>query len=442
MLYRAARKGCASRGRLRGPAPVAYVGTVACEGGSQEAIPVMTQPRRRPAPASAALAATLASILAAVPAGSAPAATPGPYYLNVCCEGQRYRIMRFGPDGRPDPAAPVIGEENLPADAAGTAWPSAIRVRGRVYLYASRLVAGTWADVALWESQDGRSFLYRGPVLAALPSEIQGIGPAQVFYDPAGERPFRMVYLVRGAPPSGGIALASSEDGVHWRREGTVLEPSEPWEAAGVSPSWVMRLSDGRWALFYHAYETRDLARAAVALAPGSEGPFSGKSVILSPVPSRVPVVAPARRGSSRLRVPEGHPVRLGEPYVLKGDGEARAEPVVPRRRRGAVVELDRPLEASHRPGTMAHVGSRKVDPSVVTENPDGSFSGVFTGYGQFGNLTSEYTFRVSSPRLGGPWRVEPAGLAFEPWFPAGRASTENPTIVLEGPPAEPQGWR
>jgi hypothetical protein len=353
------------------------------------------------------------------------------FYLNVCCDAGAYRIMRFGPDGFPDPASPVVDDRNMPAETLSVAWPSAIRVEsGKVMLFGSRYVNNRWADVALWDSDDGQKFAYRGIVLASAADEPMGIGPGQVFYDASSARPFKMIYLVRDTPVGTTLRLATSTDGNSWEREHVVMTATEPWEKTGLAPSWVLELSTGEWALFYNAYETVNVAHAAVATAATPAGPFTNKQRILAATQHRVAVLR-GKRNSSQIRV--AGELRIGEPYVLRADDGSAIEPVVPIKQTGNVVSLSRPLVGDYQSAELAHIAASKPDASFVREHPDGTFSGIFTGYGHFDGALSEYTFRVRSPSLCGPWAIEPAGLAFHPRTPQLLSSAENPTSIIEG---------
>lgn len=134
----------------------------------------------------------------------------------------------------------------------------------------------------------GRAISLYGAVLVANAAEPYGIGPGQVYYDPSTPKPFKMIYLVRNASGTGKrMDLAVSDDGKAWERKGQILATSEVYEAAGFTPSGVTRANDGTWALFYHAYTTLAQGPAVVATAPGSEGPFGNKFVILEPTTAK-----------------------------------------------------------------------------------------------------------------------------------------------------------
>jgi hypothetical protein len=79
----------------------------------------------------------------------------------------------------------------------------------------------------------------------------------------------------------------------------------------------------------------------------------------------------------------------------------------------------------------MTHIAAAKVEASYVWETPTG-WRGIFTGYGHYEGLQTEYTFTASAPTCAGPWRVEPSGLAFQPWLPENTGSLENPTPLVD----------
>lgn len=357
------------------------------------------------------------------------------FFLNVCCDAGgsgKYRIARFGADGIQNPPTPVIHANNIGAGISGVAWPSALKVGEEVWIYASRLGGSGWWDVGLWKSSDdGKTFSLYGAALTPDSSEPEGVGPAQVFYDGSSPRPFKMIYLVRGSPVGTKLRLADSVDGQAWTRVGDVLTASEPFEATGVSPSWVMKLDSGEWALYYHGYETVDKAHAVVATAASIGDQFAAKSVIYSPDGRQNSISGGAK--FTNFATVSGT-VLLGQPHVLRATDGSAMEPVVPIRQIGTVVYFDRPLMASYTNATLASVIKNKVDPSYIERQADGTYAGFFTGYGQYPGVLSEYTQRFLSPTALGPWTPAKDGFAFQPWSPASLLSTENPTAVIPAP--------
>lgn len=376
------------------------------------------------------------SVLVAAAILCSPSALSGElFFLNVCCDtggSGKYRIARFGADGLQNPPTPVIHANNIGAGISGVAWPSALKVGEEVWIYASRLGGSGWWDVGLWKSSDdGKTFSLYGATLTPDSTESAGVGPAQVFYDDSSPRPFKMIYLVRGTPVGTKLRLADSADGQTWARVGDVLTASEPFEAIGVSPSWVMKLDSGEWALYYHGYETFDKAHAVVATAASIGEQFTAKSVIYSPDGRQNPVSDGAK--FTNFATVSGT-VLLGQPHVLRATDSSTTEPVVPIRQIGTVVYFDRPLMASYTSATLASVIKSKVDPSYVERLADGTYAGFFTGYGQYPGVLSEYTQRFVSPTALGPWTPAKDGFAFQPWSPASLLSTENPTAIIPAP--------
>lgn len=349
------------------------------------------------------------------------------YFLNAY-DGAKYTIMRYV--GRyAVPVAPVIGPANN-AGALHVAWPSAFRrASGQHIVYGSRHVDGKWLDVARWISTDGVSYQWAGVALAANETEPNGIGPAQVYYDATRARPWLMVYGRRSAQGTADrLDLADSADGVSWERRGPVLTLDQPYESAGVSPSWVMKLIDGRWALYYHGYPTLSQGVAAVAYADSPVGPFGSKGVLMQPTNVNHAVSSGVRLTSS---ISVSGAVRVGEPYVLRQMGGGAMQVVWPIRQEGTTVYLDDPLLANYGPAELAHIARNKVDPSLIRQHSDGTFSGIWTGYGMHEGETAEYTFEVESPSPSGPWTIRKADIPFDAWNLGSLFSAENPTPVV-----------
>jgi hypothetical protein len=382
-------------------------------------------------PAAARLAALAAVLFVAAGPGWAEAPI---FYLNGMdpTTGSQ-QIFRYPSDGKASPAQPVIGPTNN-GNARHLAWPSAFKLaNGKTRVYASRFYDGRWQDLAYWETDDGREYRFGGIALAADATEPHGIGPTQVYIDASSDRPFLMVYLVRNNAETGNVLrLATSRDGLDWIREGTVLEGSEPWEAAGLTPSYVANASDGTWVLFYQGYQTLMFGPAAIATSPSAKGPFTNKRIIFPPNSERL-AITDARATTLVGRV-QGR-VRPGEPYVLRS--QAGTEPITPIRQDGEIVIFDRPLLRDYAPGEMTHIAAAKVEASYVLETPTG-WRGIFTGYGHYEGLQTEYTFTASAPTYAGPWRVEPSGLAFQPWLPENTGSLENPTPLVDATQLRP----
>lgn len=349
------------------------------------------------------------------------------FYLNAKGASDRYHILRFTGDGLAVPPQPVIGSHN-DGGAAHVAWPSALRLpNGRIRLYASRHNGARWSDVCAWESADGIGCEFIRPVLDASVNRNRTVARSRVYFVNGAARPFKMVYADGEAPLAKQINLATSIDGLEWRPEGVVCQAVEPQEAAGMSPIFVTDAGDGRWALFYQAFETLQTAHAVMAVGPSPDGPFREKSIIMSPIASAA-MLTNLRRLTNSATV-DGE-VRLGEPYVLRSLDPPAVEPVVPIARHADLLYFDRPLCSDF--GTRAelrHIGFRKANPSFVWATANG-WSGYWTGHGQFEGFLSEYTFAANAPRLEGPWTVQPTGIVFSPWTAEGFRSTENPVPV------------
>ena len=350
------------------------------------------------------------------------------FYLNAH-GGSRYTIGRYV-GWVASPPRPVIDASN-DGGASGVAWPTAFKLAtGATRIFASRTNGGEWSDIAVWAAQDGIKFSFQGVALAANAAEPSGIGPSAIAYEAGDTTPWKMIYLIRSSPIGSTFAIADSATGAagSWVRRGVAMAATESWEAAGITPSYVFRdTRSGKWVLLYHAYETVQRAYAAMATADNPEGPYSDKRILMAPVDSRVSVSG-AAKGTNFASAPAS-PI-LGQPYVLRQADPHAMEVVVPTKYIDGTVYFDRPLIGSYSSGEMAHVATNKVDPSFVKMRADGTWYGIWTGYGQFDGVTSEYTFEMSAPSIEGPWSVLPKGVAFEPWTPFGILSTENPTPV------------
>jgi hypothetical protein len=221
------------------------------------------------------------------------------------------------------------------------------------------------------------------------------------------------------------IRLATSVDGFDWRCGAVVCAISEPWEVGGIYPAFVTRASDGRWILAYSAIEASKQTHAAMAVGSSPDGPFTAKSILMSPIGSSA-AISNLRRATNHGTI-DGD-VRLGEPYVLLCREPYAKEPVVPKTIRNGIAYFDRPLCDDYMAAAeLRHVGFKKVDASFIWETAAG-WSGYFTGYGQFdASPLSEYTFAADAPALTEPWQVRATGFAFSPWCAEGLMSTENP---------------
>jgi len=350
------------------------------------------------------------------------------FFLNAS-DGSRYTIMRYE-GALAVPPVPVIGSSN-DGGAMHTAWPSAFKLpSGTTRIYASRYFNG-WNDIAVWEATDGLTFSLRGTILTANASEPSGIGPAQVYYDAAAPAPWKMLYAVRNASGTGSkIDLADSTNGLAWTRRGTVLSVTEPFENAGVSPSWVERAIDGTWILFYHTYISLTQGAAAIATAASSGGPFSTKQLIFQP--NAIAYTLTNAKQLATTGIVSGT-VRLNEPHLIRHMADGGSQIVLPIKQVGTTVYFDAALLADFSTGSteLVHIASNKVDPSYARQFSDGSWRGIFTGYGHWLGVMTEYTFKVEAPTLAGPWTASKGPVAFSPWNLATLKSAENPTPLV-----------
>lgn len=349
-------------------------------------------------------------------------------------EGTRYTLMRY--EGREAvPVAPIVGAHN-DGGVVNVAWPSAFRFSdGAVRVYASRYYNNQWRDIAYWHAPAGSTtFSFGGIALAANGAEPYGICPAHIYYDATDTaNPWKMVYLVRGASgPGNRIDLADSADGLTWTRRGQVFTASQPFEAAGVAPTWVTQQTDGSWAMVYEAYQTLNFTPGAVAVAATSSGPFINQRVIFPPNSTAHTISGGAPRTNTATVTGQ---VRLGEPHLLRNATSGAIQLVLPTRQEGTTLYFDDPLFDDFSANSeLAHIARNKVSPSYIRQAPDGSWTGAFTGYGQWPGVLTEYVFLGAAPTLDGPWEITQAPLPFPPWTAAGRLSTENPAPLIDLP--------
>jgi hypothetical protein len=355
-------------------------------------------------------------------------AAGGGFILNGY-DGVRYTLMRYA-DGVAVPTTPIVGPQNN-GGATHIAWPSAFQIGNTTRVYGSRHYANQWRDIAVWNAQGGQPFTWGGVVLSQWPIEPYGIGPSQVYYDGEAALPWKLIYLVRNSTGSGNrFDLADSADGVAWTRRGAILTASEPYEAAGISPSHVVRANDGTWVLFYQAYQTTTFGPAVIATAPTSSGPFTNKQVIFWPNG-----IAHAVTGAKRLTITGtvNGPVRIGEPHIIRRMAGGGMQVCLPIKQVGSTVYFDEFLLAEYDSNVqLAHIARNKVDPSYAYQCPDGSWRGVCTGYGHWPDQMTEYTFSVQAPALSGPWTIAPGRVPFSPWNLATLLSAENPTPIVQ----------
>jgi hypothetical protein len=362
------------------------------------------------------------SVIALLVAGFAPAPSQaGDWYLNGIGGTSPYQIWAYGDDGLPLQASPVISPGS---GISHIAWPSAIKVGSTYKVFASAYISG-WTQVHLFTSTDGLSFTSQGSVFSANASEISGIGPTHVSYDPSASEPYTMYYLVRGAGgPGPKIDVATSVDGVTWTRQGTAVSASMSEETGGLSISYACRRADGEYVLLYHGYE-EDLQNGTALVATSSSplGPFTNKTVLMNWDDFESTLTGNA--GENTGLVHSGAKVPIGIPLVVVGSTQ---EVIVAKRQDGTRLWFDRPLLANHSSTNLYSAARRKVDFSYLKEMPNGSWRAFATIYGPAVGVHAEYVTTASATALTGPWIFDGSGLRFTPWLSATQLSAENPT--------------
>lgn len=342
-----------------------------------------------------------------------------------------YTLMTFGSDGYPDPVTPVIHARN---GGGGTQfnWPSIVAMPGGITrIYAHRLVAGKWQDLAVWESTAGGPYVYQGLALDAIGGETGGIGPSQVFLAPGEARPFKCICLSRDSGFSS-FFIASSITGEAgtWSRDGVVLTKGESWEVNGISVSYVLKLPppDGRWALLYQAYDTGDIAHGAIAYAETLGSTFTGKTKIVSPNglvhSAQTSAIASGRITTTGALI-------MDEPYAI-GAPNGALEVVIPRKQVGQEVFIDRPLVFGYPAGSsVAHFGRRKIDPVYVYQKPDLTWEMWATCYTIL-SASFELVAVLTAPAIEGPWTFSKTGPRFSPYGAHEFTSCENPSPLMD----------
>ncbi|MCA9880651.1 MAG: hypothetical protein KC442_22800 [Thermomicrobiales bacterium] len=369
----------------------------------------------------------LAVMLVVIPARLASADEPHQWFLNANGTTNTYQIFAFNDDGTPQSVTPVASPE---APLVHLAWPSAIQVKNERWLLASGYDGSQWGSVHRWVSTDNGPWVAKGPWLTADASEPYGLGPAHVLIDPEAPEPFSVIYLVRGASgPGDTIAVATSADGVTWRRHGPILSKSLPQEAGGLTLGYACRDTAGQWVVWYSGYST-DLTRAAALVATGDSllHPMVDKIVMMEGDNNSTGITANQAENTAIV----GTTLKLGTPHLII-DG-AHNELVVPVVQDDSRIWLDRPLLYQHTNATIVSMAARKVEPSYAQEQPDGSWKAIMTVYGPQPGIFAEYTTEASAPNLNGPWTFDASGIRFSPWLNSTRYSTENPTPLAHGP--------
>jgi hypothetical protein len=345
------------------------------------------------------------------------------WFLNGKDPSTPYGIWQFDNNGRV--MAPAAA---TPSGISDLAWASAIqRQVPMASLYASACVNGVWNQIRLFTSLTGGApFQDQGPVLIADTTEPNGIGPAQVIFDPTDPVPFTIYYLARGINE---IRAATSPDGQVFTRQGAVLKPSINEDSAGMSMSYAVRLDDGSYAIFYHGYYNNAANGASiVATSPTKLGPFGNKVVLLRP--DGFGTTATASKGAATGSVPAGVTLPIGVP-LLAGPATTQQEVIVAEQQSGTFVWFDRPFCNDHTADQLVSMAAAKVDLSYAQKQPDGTWKGIATLYGPGAGVSAEYTTSVHGADLVTPWSFSGDGLRFSPFFVGGRQSTENPAPLV-----------
>ena len=136
---------------------------------------------------------------------------------------------------------------------------------GRYYM-AYYIRGGSAVGLAM--TTDGVHFLDRGTVL--------DVGPAGTFDSrfntfPSvwkdGRRWYMVVEAAGGPGYPGDVALAVSNNGIHWTKAGVILRHQNTgWESANIGTPYLVK-KDGIWYLFYHGFDGNDV-RIGLATGP------------------------------------------------------------------------------------------------------------------------------------------------------------------------------
>ncbi|WP_437803439.1 hypothetical protein [Sorangium sp. So ce693] len=252
-------------------------------------------------------------------------------------------------------SATVLAPE-LPWEGGTVAAPSAVLVRGEIWLYYA--AAG---GIGLARSADGLAFTREPAPVLAPAADGDGWERGAIPRSPGVVRlpdgSLRMFYEVAGEAGASFLGEARSDDGLVWERVGggPALEPAsivgagapegagapaaegEPFDSAAVSdPAPALAVSATGRPLLRVYYAGRDSAgRSAIGLAArlGHDGPLEravapvfGASSALSP---RAPAVA-VYPGFSLLFVTQAAGTRRGQGYPVVAAGVAPADAALP----------------------------------------------------------------------------------------------------------------
>jgi predicted GH43/DUF377 family glycosyl hydrolase len=163
-------------------------------------------------------------------------------------------------------------------DSGHAEYPGVVAVGDSLWMfYAAFGQAGRWS-IALATSIDGRSWQKRGEVLAPDPSATAWDGGSVAFpcvlHDPDarnGER-FRMYYAGKRSCRYAGIGLATSPNGLDWRRRGRVvtLGDAGAWDSHEIVDPAVVKNREGY--RLYYCGSGREGTGYAIGLAESRDG--------------------------------------------------------------------------------------------------------------------------------------------------------------------------
>lgn len=359
------------------------------------------------------------------------------FFLNQYGTDRYYTISEYNEDGysRSDV---VLSPKSI--GARHLAWPSAVRVGGKTYLYSS-IYSGGWHKVGLWTSQNGSSFTYEGVVFSSkdIPgAEEKGIGSTHIGYFHEEEFPFLMIANIRGpSGPGQKLGVSRSKDGVNWTYQGIAFTVDQEFEASGVAPSYLCKSEDAYY-LFYLAFgePSYSEAVAAVAVSQGSVlGPYKNHQVMYKNGGYHG-LVTSGKRSSFELEVEDVNGLQPGLPVVISDDKGDHVQVLVATKTDKSRVFLDRPLVFDSSGFRIASIFRSKVDPSFVFKKGD-KWYGYFTVFGAFPRVTSEVVVRMTASTPFGPWSIDPAFDRQIPYFRISKPelslySVENPILISQ----------
>lgn len=293
-------------------------------------------------PSTLAVAGFFAATLHAEGAAPDPLAPPNAIVRHDAADGRSFARS----------SVTVLAPE-LPWEGGVVAAPSALLVRGEIWLYYA-----AEGGIGLARSADGAAFEREpAPVLAPLASDEgsweRGAIPGSPGVVRLPDGSFRMFYAVASDGDASSVGEARSDDGLVWERVGggPALAPAsrsgagalagegEPFDSVAVfDPAPVLAVSTTGRASLRVYYAARDSAgRSAIGLAArwGHDGPLQravapvfGASSALAP---RAPWVT-VYPGFSLLFVTQAAGTREGQGYPAVAAGVAPADAALPPR--------------------------------------------------------------------------------------------------------------